>query len=205
MKRVRVKLVSKIERVRDCKRSRTVSLKKIERAKEGRSKVQSLDKRLNKQKCEQLERIGEWRESDLESGLGEWLWERLGEGWLGRGWVDVKKCSGVRVWKRIRRIEKGRWKLTYHGHRNLSCWAVNDDNKNRFGVFRRIKPIGICKFKSRLIVGANFLHRYWPHLSVTTMQTSWVCCWIVSDWRRRLIFAFSENQANRYIQNSNHA
>ena len=103
MKRVRVKLVSKIERVRDCKRSRTVSLKKIERAKEGRSKVQSLDKRLNKQKCEQLERIGEW--------FGRMIVRAVGRGVIG------KRLGG----KRIRRIEKGRWKLTYHGHRNLSC------------------------------------------------------------------------------------
>jgi len=62
--------------------------------------VQSLDKRLIKQKCEQLERIGEWRENDCESSW-ESGWEN---GWESVGTVirkrlgECEKSSGVRDW-----------------------------------------------------------------------------------------------------------
>ena len=65
-----------------------MSLKRIERSKEGRSKVQSLDKRLSVSNWRELESEGKviWRvvwendcESGWERGVGRVIGKRLGE------------------------------------------------------------------------------------------------------------------------------
>lgn len=54
----------------------------------------------------------------------------------------------------------------------LGSWS-RDQIRKSIPHLQRIKPIGISKFKSYLILWVNFLHTHWQQLLLTNMQISW--------------------------------